>query len=156
MYSIGFMIPLFLIRYTILSFVDKSALSRAAFFPPMRGTQRIMYWIYQVSTISFKLGLVVFLSGIIVLILATISFGKPGQSGINKSGLYCISRNPMYVAYFIYFLGCVILTRSVILLFLVIVFQIASHWIILSEEEWCIHKFGEEYVPYMKKVRRYI
>jgi protein-S-isoprenylcysteine O-methyltransferase Ste14 len=84
------------------------------------------------------------------------NFAKPAKNGINLKGLYRISRNPMYLAYFIYFLGCVLLTRSLVLLALLIVFQISAHWIILSEERWCIEKFGEEYLNYMKKVRRYI
>ncbi len=37
-----------------------------------------------------------------------------------------------------------------------IVFQISAYWIILSEERWCVKKFGEEYINYMNKVRRYI
>lgn len=166
------LIPLFLIRYGILSLINKSALPRAAFFPRMQGTERTMYWIYQVSTVliilymfflkistetfSFNLGLVVYIFGILLLILATISFARPNENGINKSGLYRFSRNPMYAAYFIYFLGCVVLTQSVIFLFLLCIFQITAHWIILSEEKWCIEKFGEEYTQYMKKVRRYI
>ncbi len=76
--------------------------------------------------------------------------------GINLNGLYRVSRNPMYIAYFIYFLGCALLTHSLILLALLICFQVSAHWIILSEEKWCIKKFGEEYIKYMNKVRRYI
>ncbi|WP_442929338.1 methyltransferase family protein [Natranaerovirga pectinivora] len=78
------------------------------------------------------------------------------MNGIKLNGLYRVSRNPMYIAYFICFIGCVLLTYSWILLMLVIVFQISSHWVILSEERWCIEKFGEEYIKYMNKVRRYI
>ncbi|HQO42689.1 MAG TPA: methyltransferase, partial [Bacillota bacterium] len=70
--------------------------------------------------------------------------------------LYRISRNPMYIAYFICLLGCVLISKSWALFTLLIVFQISSHWIILSEERWCIKKFGEEYMRYMNKVRRYI
>jgi len=78
------------------------------------------------------------------------------MNGINLNGLYRVSRNPMYIAYFIYFLGCALLTHSLILLALLIGFQVSAHWIILSEERWCIKKFGEEYIKYMNKVRRYI
>jgi len=85
-----------------------------------------------------------------------INYSKPKINGINLNGLYRVSRNPMYIAYFIYFLGCVFLTQSWILLVLLICFQISAHWIILSEERWCIKKFGEEYIKYMNRVRRYI
>ena len=62
----------------------------------------------------------------------------------------------MYVSYFICFAGCAFLTQSLILGGIVLVFQISAHWIILSEERWCMEKFGDSYVEYMKRVRRYI
>lgn len=52
---------------------------------------------------------------------------EPDDRGICRNGLYRFSRNPMYVAYFIYFLGCVLLAQSVVLLLLVCVFQLSAH-----------------------------
>lgn len=172
MNSVILLIPLFAIRYGLLSIINKGALPRAAHFPPMQGIEKIMNGIYQTTTILivllmfflkintelvyFIFGIVVYMGGLLLLILSNISFAKPDEDGINKSGLYRISRNPMYVAYFIYFVGCVVLTQSVQLLFLLCVFQISAHWIILSEERWCVEKFGQQYLQYMKKVRRYI
>lgn len=53
-------------------------------------------------------------------------------------------------------MGCALLTHSVLLGGIVIIFQLSSHWIILSEERWCIGEFGDAYRQYMKRVRRYI
>ena len=56
--------------------------------------------------------------------------------------------------------GCVVstalLTQSPVLFAASLVFQIAGHRIILAEERWCIRKFGNAYVQYMKNVRRYL
>lgn len=93
---------------------------------------------------------------LLIPILFDINYAKPKKNGININGLYRFSRNPMYVSYFVYFLGCAMMTDSWILLVLTVVFQISSHWIILSEERWCMAKFGKEYKDYMEKVRRYI
>lgn len=62
----------------------------------------------------------------------------------------------MYVGYFIYFMGCCILTQSSLLFVIVLIFQYSAHTIILSEERWCIEKFKTEYIEYMEKVRRYL
>ena len=35
------------------------------------------------------------------------------------------------------------------------IYQTAAHWIILSEERWCLEKFGKSYQDYQDKVRRY-
>ncbi|MEY8352992.1 isoprenylcysteine carboxylmethyltransferase family protein [Lachnospiraceae bacterium 54-53] len=166
------LIPLVLIRYGLLWSLDKEALKRAAFFPPLIGKEKVAFWFYQISTILLFLylcflrinidsiwffpGAVLYGSGILLCIVSTLNFAGPAENGINFKGLYRFSRNPMYVSYFIYFSGCVLLTRSFLLLVSVIVFQVSSHWIILSEERWCVREFGEEYINYMKKVRRYI
>ncbi|MDR7811304.1 methyltransferase family protein [Lacrimispora sp.] len=165
-------IPIFLIRFSLLKMINKDALSRAAFFAPLEGSEKAAYLFYQFSNAFiilyslflkiqtkpplFSIALFIYLLGISVLIIATVNFAKPGQSGINTNGIYKISRNPMYIGYFIYFLSCVLLTHSILLLISLLVFQISAHWIILSEERWCINKFGKEYVNYMSKVKRYI
>lgn len=166
------LIPLFLIRYGLLALINKKAFPKAAFFAPMQGTDRILYWIYQISTIGiilympflkvetetifFKIGSVIYCLGVLLLILATISFAKPKDNDVIQSGLYRFSRNPMYVAFFVYLLGCVLLTASIILSLELFFFQLSAHWIILAEERWCIKNFGEKYIRYMKKVRRYL
>ncbi|AGK96836.1 methyltransferase family protein [Clostridium pasteurianum] len=164
-------IPIIIIRFGLLSILDKEALKRAAYFPPLIGNEKVAFWFYQISNILILLylfflkirndsfwfcaGLIIYSLGVILCIVSVSNFAKPKKNGINLKGLYQISRNPMYVSYFIYFLGCVLLTRSLILLALLVVFQISAHWIILSEERWCIKEFGEEYIKYMNKVRRY-
>ena len=166
------LIPFILIRFGLLSILNKEGLKRAAFFAPLIGREKVAYWFYQISNILifvylfflkitadpywFYTGLVTYGLGVLLCLASVSNFAKPAENGINLKGLYRISRNPMYVAYFIYFLGCVLLTQSLLLFSILMVFQISAHWIILSEERWCVMKFGEEYINYMNKVRRYI
>ena len=143
-------IPFILIRFGLLSILDKQALKRATFFAPLIGKEKIAYYFYQVSSILIFLylcflkistntywlyiGLLIYGFGILLCLVSILNFAKPAESGFNLKGLYKISRNPMYVAYFIYFLACVLLTQSLILFAILLVFQISAHWIILSEE----------------------
>lgn len=163
------LIPLFLIRYLLLSLFGKRASTRASFFAPMQGVEKRMYWIYQGSTLGiivylfflkvqmdnvvFQIGLGLYGISILLFIISTIHFAKPNETGMNQKGIYRFSRNPMYVAYFLYFISCAMLTHSMVLLCFVVTFGISSHWIVLSEERWCINQFGDEYKTYMKKVR---
>lgn len=172
MNAILLLIPIMLLRYGLLGLLSKEALKRAAFFPPMVGRKRVALWFYLISNISMFLylfflqiriepewlsaGLTLYGLGIVFYTVSIFNYAKPKENGINLKGLYRVSRNPMYIAYFIYFLGCVLLTHSLILLGLLFVFQISSHWIILAEESWCVKEFGDEYIKYMKKVRRYV
>jgi len=164
-------IPILLIRYGLMSAISKEGSKRAAFFAPLHRKEKLAYWIYQMTTLLillflllleiktdsvwFYTGLIIYISGIVLYAVSIVNYANPKINGINVNGLYRISRNPMYIAYFICFLGCVLLTQSWILLGLLIIFQISSHWIILSEERWCIKKFGKDYITYMNRVRRY-
>lgn len=166
------LIPFLLIRFGLLNLLNKDGLKRAAFFAPLIGKEKTAYWFYQISNILFFIdlfflkittvsywcyaGLITYALGILLCLISVSDFANPAESGISCKGLYRFSRNPMYVAYFICFLGCVLLTQSLLLLIILLVFQVSAHWIILSEERWCIKEFGEEYKNYMNKVRRYI
>lgn len=164
--------PLFLIRYVLLAFLNKKALIKAAHFPPMQGTEKIMYILYQLSTLAMivylfflkisaekiflLVGLIVYILGVILLLLSVIAFASPNGDSVNKSGVYNFSRNPMYVAYFLYFLGCAVLTASIPLLLIILLFQFSAHWVILAEERWCTSHFGLAYTQYASEVNRYI
>jgi len=172
MVAIFLLVPLFLIRYGLLALINKRALPKAAFFPPRKGVENVFYWVYQMSTVSiiiymlfleieteflgFYAGIVVYSLGILLFAISTVNFSNPKGQDIKQNGLYRFSRNPMYVSYFIYFLGCVILTRSLILFLMLCCFQVSAHWIILAEERWFKEKFEEQYLLYKKKVRRYL
>lgn len=166
------LIPLLLTRYVLLGLLNKESLKRAAFFPSMVGKEKTAFWFYQWSNIFlflylcfikikmeskwFYVGVILYSIGVLLCIVSTFNFAMPTKEGINKNGLYRISRNPMYVSYFIYFIGCFFLTKSYVLLAIIFIFQISAHWIILSEERWCMKEYDAEYISYKERVRRYI
>jgi protein-S-isoprenylcysteine O-methyltransferase Ste14 len=123
------LIPIILLRYGLLGILNKEALKRAAFFPSVTGGEKAAAWFYQISNIlmflilfflrisvgpawSFYGGLILYGLGFISYMITIVNYAKPKENGINKNGFYRISRNHMYVAYFIYFLGCVMLSQS--------------------------------------------
>ena len=165
--------PFFLVRFGLLSALSPTAVRRAAHFAPLSESEKPAYWLYQLSTAAivvsllflkikltptwlFCAGLAVYLVGLLLLIVSVVNFAAPAENGFNQNGLYRFSRNPMYAAYFLFFLGCALTTRSPLLLGLVLLFQITAHWIILAEERWCAGKFGPAYLRYKEKVRRYL
>ena len=167
------LIPFFLIRFALTAALSREALGRAARFAPVRGRERAAYYIYQLSNAGIVLypafltvqadaswifcrGLHCYGGGLLLCAAAVVSFAAPDSGGLNTNGLYRISRNPMYLAYFVCFLGMALLTRSPALLGLTLVFQASAHWIILAEERWCLEQFGQAYGQYMARVRRYL
>ena len=166
-------LPFLLIRFVVLSRLNQTALHQAARFAPLMDKERYAYVIYQISNVAvfgylcflevpmdgswmFGLGSCCYLLGLLLCFVAVVDFAKQTDNGLRKEGCYRFSRHPMYVAYFVYFMACVFLTRSWLLFGFVMLFQISSHWIVLSEERWCIQMFGEAYQQYQKEVRRYL
>lgn len=167
------LIPFLAVRFLLLFYINRDALQRAAHFAPAEGNEKAAYYIYQISnivlflylfclTVKLKLswqlcfGIVFYFAGLCLCAVSVVNFAFPDDTGLNTNGVYRLSRNPMYVAYFICFIGMALLTRSLILFCIVLIFQISAHWIILSEERECTVKFGEPYIEYMKNVKRYI
>lgn len=167
------LLPFLAVRFGLLSIINKNAIQRAGYFAPVQGHEKIAYSIYQVSNIGlflylifltvkidfslqFHMGVICYFLGIVLCVISIVCFVSPNAEGLNVNGIYQFSRNPMYVAYFICFIGMSFLTQSLLLFGIVLIFQISAHWIILSEERWCIESFGKSYKEYMKKVRRYI
>ena len=162
-----------IVRFGLLFIIKREAIQRAGYFAPVQKSEKAAYYIYQSSNIilliclivssvkidfslQFYLGLFLFTIGILLCIISVVCFAFPNDEGLNINGIYKFSRNPMYVAYFVCYLGMSLLTQSLIMLIVVLIFQISAHWIIVSEERWCLEKFGKNYEDYIKEVRRYI
>lgn len=165
-------LPFYVIRFPLLSKLNKQAVQRAAHFAPMQDREKPAYWIYQITNgmiliylcfLDVRLdaswqcwiGAMIYGLGLGLCLMSIIDFARPEEDGFHKEGLYRYSRNPMYVAYFVYYSGCAIWTGSLFLFMVVLVFQISAHWIILAEERWCREVFKERYSEYCNHVRRY-
>src|SRR6185312_11741400 len=81
---------------------------------------------------------------------------KPAAS-LQTTGVYNISRNPMYVSLTLIYLGltCLIGNWWNIILF-PILFFILQEYIIKREEKYLERAFGIEYTNYKRKVRRWL
>lgn len=78
-------------------------------------------------------------------------------TGIVRSGLYRFSRNPMYVALAILYVGIVLLTNLLWpLLLLPLVLVVLQRAVIAREERYLKEAFGESYEQYCHQVRRWI
>lgn len=81
---------------------------------------------------------------------------KPATS-LQMSGIYRITRNPMYLGLAIVYLGitCFVGNWWNIILF-PILFLIMQEYVIKREEKYLMLEFGREYEDYKKKVRRWL
>jgi protein-S-isoprenylcysteine O-methyltransferase Ste14 len=81
---------------------------------------------------------------------------KPAAS-LQTTGIYSISRNPMYLGLMLIYLGLTFQFGNWWSLFLVpLLIAVITYRVILPEERYLTRAFGDEYVEYKKKVRRWI
>ena len=102
--------------------------------------------------------------GLGLLLWSLISFGRSFRVGIDTdrpdrlvtSGLFAVSRNPIYVAFASVLLGQFLIFPNWILL----LYMGAATWLfhrqVLREEEYLKKHYGDEYANYFRRVRRYL
>ncbi len=78
-------------------------------------------------------------------------------STIVTEGFFAYSRNPLYLSLMMIYSGITIYANSLWLVFLLPVLLIAlERGVVVREEKYLEGKFGEEYLQYKNKVRRWI
>ena len=106
---------------------------------------------------------IMFIIGFLLSIISVLNLGNSTRLGLPSSetslktkGLYKISRNPMYVGFNLITIASMIYTLNWIIVILGVYTLITYHLIIKGEEKFLTYRFGDDYIAYTKKVRRYL
>ncbi|MBA4408833.1 MAG: hypothetical protein C0397_05360 [Odoribacter sp.] len=84
------------------------------------------------------------------------NIGLPtGKHELRTSGIYKISRNPMYASFFFLNTATFLFLPSILLLIVMLYGMVVHHFIILGEEKFLEKEFGDEYKKYKARVSRY-
>lgn len=116
------------------------------------------------SVIASRIGVLFCLSGLVLLIWSLVSFGRSFRVGIDTehpdklvtTGIFALSRNPVYVAFAFILIGEFLVFPNWMLL----IYLGAAIWLfhrqVILEEEYLSKNYGREYVEYRNRVRRYL
>lgn len=114
---------------------------------------------------ALALGVLIVAKGFVLVLWALLSFHRakttPNPFGATTAivsyGPYRLSRNPMYVAMAIMYIGFSIACSSWLALLLLPLALLAIHYgVIKREERYLSRKFGEPYDEYARRVRRWL
>ena len=73
------------------------------------------------------------------------------------TGAHGISRNPLYISLFLYYLGIAVLANSISALILALPLAIViRHFVVAREERYLERRFGDDYRAYKARVPRWI
>jgi len=85
---------------------------------------------------------------------ASVDMERPNQ--IVLTGPYALSRNPMYVAWTLVYVGIALVVSTAWLLLLLPAVLLLTHAIVVREERSMEGRFGTAYRSYKTSVRRYL
>ncbi len=133
----------------------------------VEGAGLVQLSLWDRSGAAIALSIVFLISGTILQLGAyfelghNLKFGIPSRdeekrATLKVTGLYRISRNPMYVGfYFLMLSACFYVLNPVVWIFSIFAF-IVHHQIVLKEESFLEKRFGSRWKVYSDKVNRYL
>ncbi len=147
-----FLIPPFALFYFYLVFA-------AAFGWPPVSTQQFFH-----SAPIAWLGMAACAAGLLMLLWSLVSFSRSFRIGIDTdhpdklitSGIFAFSRNPIYVAFACILLGEFLIFPNWIVLAYLAGFLGLVHRQVLREEDYLQGHYGQDYLDYCQRVRRYL
>jgi protein-S-isoprenylcysteine O-methyltransferase Ste14 len=110
----------------------------------------------QRGTVWFFLGLGLFLLGFFMLLIATVNFITSAPDRVIDTGVYRLSRHPMYVATFLICMGTGVAVVSGLLVILSILMGAAFRREAMIEESYCLERYGRGYQDYMDGTPRFL
>ena len=101
--------------------------------------------------------------GLFIVIISLVNLGSSTRLGLpeentafKEDGLYRFSRNPMYLGFNLLTLSSMLFCADILVAVAGIYSMAVYHLIILGEEAFLKQRFGEVYLEYMRRVRRYV
>lgn len=110
------------------------------------------------------IGAIVVVAGLVIFVLAFLNFGKSWRIGIDRqtpgtlvtTGIFGITRNPIYVAFHLFFIGVFLINGTWFFLIFALMAAVAVHFQILREEAFLKRQYGQNFDEYVKRTGRYL
>jgi len=110
----------------------------------------------KLRTIWFYVGIPIALFGLISMVIVMVNWANSPPTEPIRKGLYRYSRHPMYVTYFLVFLGTSIATVSWLFGLFLILFTVGTVAFVDFEEKGCLEQYGDTYREYRDRTPRWI
>ncbi len=110
----------------------------------------------KTGTIFFYTGIFLFASGILFYTVSLFYFAISEYDAPVTGGIYRFSRHPVYFSFFIINLGMIIASFSLIVFIIAFLHFYSLVFIINEEEKFCIKQYGDRYIKYQKKTKKYL
>jgi protein-S-isoprenylcysteine O-methyltransferase Ste14 len=165
---------IYLLFFNVFPYValDKETLKKLGAEMPLSETEKIIsnivtflifaliaYSIFlplKLDTVWFFAGLLIYLLGAIIMALAGYNLITARGDKPVTTGVYSFSRNPGYLGLLLVLGGTGIACLSWVFLLFTTVLLVLLHISVVSEERFCLQKYGDTYREYMERIPRWI
>jgi protein-S-isoprenylcysteine O-methyltransferase Ste14 len=110
----------------------------------------------KLYTLWFYTGLLLYVAGILIEITALRAFAVTPVDKPVTTGIYRVSRNPMYLGEFLKGIGTGLTCVSWMYTLLAVTEIVLWHRVVLHEEHDCLETYGEAYQEYLSRIPRWI
>lgn len=109
------------------------------------------------------IGFILAMTGTLFFIMAVIAMKDSWRTGIDSSqktslmteGILRFSHNPAFLGFDLFYIGIALMLPNILMFAIVFVALLVFHLQILKEEKFLTTTFGDDYLNYKQKVRRY-
>lgn len=110
----------------------------------------------QLGTSWFYVGLPIYLLGLVMVLMVSLSFSSAPLGEPMSTGVYAISRHPQYFGFFLAYVGIGIVCASWVFLLCALVWIVSWQFGIVDEERILLDKYGNSYRDYVTRTPRWI
>ncbi len=131
---------------------------------PVVQVMSVLCWPVVVPLWLSVAGAVIGTAGMVFFLLAVVAMRDNWRAGIDAAqktelvtrGIYRISRNPAFVGFDLFYIGLAAMFPNPVLVALTLAGIVLFHLQILQEERHAPEAFGQAYIDYRRKTRRYL
>ena len=102
------------------------------------------------------IGLSIFFLGYIAYLMSLINYATSNPDKPVTKGIFRFSRNPQQISTIIMWGGIGFITSCSLIIVVCLIQIIAVYPTFIAQEKFCIEKYGDDYIEYMRKTPRYI
>lgn len=111
---------------------------------------------FNTGTAWFYAGLAAFVTGLIILVWATVIAIRTPLNRPFTRGIYRFSRHPMYLSMMFIYTGVTLAAASWLFALITVITFFLQRLQVIREESYCAAQFGRVYLEYRKKTPRWI
>lgn len=115
----------------------------------------VLFMPLQFDTSYFIFGLSLFIISFVAYIISLVNYATSNPDRPVTKGIYKISRNPQQITTIFMWIGIGLMTNCILIIVICVIQLLTVFPTFKAQEQFCIDKYGNDYVEYMKKTPRY-